>query len=107
MSAASWTHGVALRVFTVSEKSHLKKLWMPLKITACLYDCSLYGFCLSQQFSSGVICGHSCASGTNKFSYSSGVFKGSYYVIAHCLQPDAGLTSAILAVIFEMNRNFP
>lgn len=63
--------------------------------------------CLSQQFSSQVIRGHSCASGTNKFSHSSGVFKGFYYVTAHCLQSDTtGLASAILADMPEINKNF-
>lgn len=55
----------------------------------------------------GVMCGHSSASGTNKFSYSSGVLKGSYNVIAHCLQPDAGLILGTLVDILKINRNFP
>lgn len=54
-----------------------------------------------------VMCGHSSASGTNKFSYSSGILKGSYYVMAHCLQLDAGLILGTLADILEINRNFP
>lgn len=53
------------------------------------------------------MCGHSSASGTNKFSYSSGVLKGSYYVIAHCLQADARLILGTLADILEINKNFP
>lgn len=75
-------------------ENHSLSLWLP-SVWILLFAKAL-----------GVMCDHSSASGTNKFSYSSGDLKGSYYVIAHCLQSDAGLILGTLADILEINRNF-